>query len=233
MDIEELLAGGREETPELAQPEETPEDSPAETVQPESPEGDTEKGAETEKPEPFHKNPRWQKIQTENRELRERLDRLEKAEPQRKTEEEPEAPTWFVTQFGDDPKVWSQYLRSRQSDKEAVKAEVLREINSEREAESRRTAEYQQWVDDEVDSLRGEGLKFDRNRLMKIAVEYRPTDDRGQVDFRKAYDIMRMLDGQRKKSTDAVRENAAAAASPERAPSAESKRGYFTPDDLD
>jgi hypothetical protein len=41
-----------------------------------------------------------------------------------------------------------------------------------------------------MDSLESEGLKFDRNELVKILINRRPTDEQGNLDFHAGYEIL-------------------------------------------
>lgn len=40
--------------------------------------------------------------------------------------------------------------------------------------------------------MKDEGLKFDKNELIKVVNDYRPINDEGKWDFRRAYKILQL-----------------------------------------
>lgn len=198
---------GRIDTPaeQEIKEKETPPESPAETKpedKPASPAEDKEKG---ETPEPkegepevfhaFHEHPRWIATQNELKELREfreqaapLLERL--AETPEKQEKSESIPGWFSTLFGTDENAWSQYRQYSQEERQRIKEEVISEVRKEEETRIADSKKWESWVDSEVKRLSDEGKKFDKNELLKIAVEYKPSDDQGNISFDKAYQIL-------------------------------------------
>lgn len=187
------------ETPAESQPETTNEEEEP------SQEGDN---IPDESPQeeniPFHKHPRFQEVIQEKNTLKEQL------EDQRKRFEELESsfdkkidslqsPTQqqldpnLVTLLGENPDHHRAWKNSLQAQKDAWMKEVRESIAKEQQEQQAETARWNKWVEDSISGLESEGKKFDRNKLMDVAVKYRPTDDQGNIDFSKAYELYEQL----------------------------------------
>ena len=188
---------------------------------------------------PFHKHPRWASLQSELKEAREfresvapLLERLGQT-PEGRSEETEKIPEWFVELFGENADSWKKYRAYDTEQRKQLRSEILKDI----QAEQRKTVEEQQrqekWVDDEVQKLVDDGLKFDRNKLLKIALDYLPTDENGNISFKKAYDIMTMqvADKETEKPKSEVKKKLADQTMGKGKPS-EGRRDYKTSADL-
>lgn len=144
---------------------------------------------------PFHKHPRFKQIIDDNKKLKETIDGLtsKQDETDKKLSKDNETiPNWFSELYGDNEKAWEMYNDRTKTERKEMKAEILSEIKEEQSKATEETNKWNEWVDDEIQSLKDEGLKFDKNELMKVAVDYKPTDDKGNLDLKKAYDILQM-----------------------------------------
>lgn len=152
---------------------------------------------------PFHKHPRWIAKNRELHELREKVERLEKAEHEPAPPKETTAtlPSWWVSLYGNTEESanayqqYEQYESSRQAD---IKKQILEE---QRQQEAKQKEEVERWntyIDDQIESLREQGKKFDRNKLLKVVDDYSPRDKDGNIvtliSFDKAYEILQMRD---------------------------------------
>jgi hypothetical protein len=147
---------------------------------------------------PFHKHPRWVALQNELREAREfresvspLLERLG-TKPEDRHEETIEIPDWFVELFGENETAWKKYRAYSLDERKQLRSEILREIQEDQKRVVDEQKKQEKWVDDELQKLSETGLKFDRNELLKIALEYLPTDDQGNISFKKAFDILQI-----------------------------------------
>ena len=151
-----------------------------------------------EKPPPFHEHPRWKRMYDENQTLKQDIsdikDNAGKDKLQREEQEQNQTiPGWFSNQYGDDPKIWREY----KSYEVAHDERLIQKIQSDQETvvqkKQQESDKWTSWVETEVQGLVDEGLKFDRNELMKTVADYKPTDEQGNLDFRKGYEIMTKL----------------------------------------
>ena len=195
---------------------ETPPASPADDKPKEGADGQPDsgrkpEGQDPEKPEgedddelPFHKHPRWKKVIEERNELREvtqrqeeRLAALETAQQGRNDAPAPkkiQIPDWFRESFGENDEAWAGFREYDAQRRAEMKAEVLQEQESVKAQAVEESKKWDKWVDGQLDALEDEGLKFDRNRLLKVANDYLPSDSDGNIDFRKAYDILQKME---------------------------------------
>lgn len=148
---------------------------------------------------PFHEHPRWKQREQETEELKARVQEYEKTLAELKDRKEPSSditvPEWFSELYGDNPTAYAKYSEHQQNESERIKQETVQEIERKAQAEVAETQKWQAWVATELDKLEGSGKKFDRNELVKVMLDYRPTDpNSNNFDFEagyKIYDAMR------------------------------------------
>ena len=175
------------------------EETPTESQTVNEPEEDvTDTSKEEKESVPFHKHPRWIEREQELQELRERdaeRDRqiAELLAAQERTKETSTIPDWFVELYGDNQTAWEKYSAHEQARTAEIEARVLAKQQEEQKKAAQEEQFYAKWVDEQVDALETSGLKFDRNELIKIMVEYSPTDGDNNLDFRKGYAIYEAL----------------------------------------
>ena len=196
--------------------EETPAAPSAEDKTDEEEEG-SQPDKEAEDKIPFHKHPRWEAMMRKNKELEAELESLkgtvESRQHESDEEEEVEIPQWFVDLYGDDPETFKAYLQAEEQ-KEAEREErIIRRMAERKDEESRKEQEYQEWVDDQLETLRESGEDFEDNALMKVMVEYAPSDAEGNLDFSKGLAILRKLGGGEPGSNKSVSDKKRIAAS--------------------
>ena len=160
-------------------------------------EGETPKIDEPAVFQAFHKHPRWIALQTELKELRgfreeasPLLERLGQKPDNRKEETNVEIPLWFSEIAGENQEAWNKYRAYDAGQRETLRSEIIGEIQ---QAESKRVSDQKNqeaWVDKELQGLQDDGKVFNRNELLKIALEYLPTDESGNISFLKAFNIL-------------------------------------------
>lgn len=172
---------------------------PKEGEKPEVTEKDGEGAGETppesiDKPIPFHQHPRWIAQQSELQELRDFRDKamplLDKLTESKPAEENTEIPEWFTELFGENDAAWKKYRAYDMSQREQLRSEIVTEFQGQSERLAQEEKKADQWLNTEIAKLADEGLKFDRNELLKVALEYLPTDNEGNISLKKAYQIM-------------------------------------------
>lgn len=187
----------------------------------EEPSGQGEEGepdnTDEDKNIPFHKHPRFKEVINEKNDLSEklteankRLDALEK--PAEKPEDEPIA-GWFKELYGDNEEAWKIYNAQSKKDRESIKEEVMSEVNELKDVinSQKEEKDRNQWVKDEVSSLIDEGHKFDENKFLKFMVDYKPSDDKGNISFKKGIELYNKVEGGPVKKDKTVRKKVAEA----------------------
>jgi hypothetical protein len=167
------------------------------------------------KTEPFHKHPRWIQTQKELKETREKIAKLESE----RTQNQPAAlPDWWKKQYGDTPESKQRYEAVVQKDGELdwIKSQVLESIKSEQQAQSSQKKTGEEYVNTQIQEMTDEGLKFERNALLKFMVDFQKEygaggllDDEGNYDFRKSLTLMNRMQPQESKEDSTVRKQLA------------------------
>lgn len=226
----------KEETPPASPGGDEPESKEDDEGASEDDEGKSKTGDEDKLP-PFHKHPKWISVQQDLKELREfketALPLLENIGKAPSSEEKDEIPEWFSDLFGENESAWKKYRAYNAAERKQLREEITTELQ---QAEARKVDDqkrHDQWVDDEVQKLKDEGLKFDQNELLRTALEYLPTDANGNISFKKAYDIMvgmKASGGGKPKSAEEKKKIADATMGKDKG--SDGKRDYKIPADL-
>lgn len=192
-DFEKVLDSVDKELQEVK--EET--EAPAE-VKPEKPaESQTEKGIEkAELPDQAHflkQNEKWEEMRKTNEELRARLEALEKGDDAKERSE------FVASLVGDNEDVEAKWAKEKESLKEEVKRELIQsELDAQKKANEEREY-WTKWTDDRLSEVEKEfkvDFKTDeskKNELSKIMLDYSPTDEQGNLDYRKGMKILNEL----------------------------------------
>jgi len=203
------LVGATQEGTQAFQEEEkeTPPAPPAEEktteeVTPASGGEEDKASAESTDEEPSHEIPekRFRKVIAERNELRERIAELEtlkqEIEALKKSAPKPAEPIpdWFTESFGENPELWGKYRTYEEQRYAAIQQAAERRTQETLKAEREEANKWEGWVKGRLDKLAASGLEFDRNRLLKVALDYAPSDDDGNIDFEKAYKLMVKFD---------------------------------------
>lgn len=188
-ETEALFSDNKETTPAESQP--AKEEEGKEPVQ-------GEPNAEPKEDDPFHI--RWRERETKLKadyeaRLEEKARELEEKFSSRfKSDDEPVSiPKWFSRIHGEDPDAWNEYKEYDAEQRETIKRELVEEQEAQRRQADEEVKYWNKWVDDEVSRLSTEGKQFDRNELIKVMLDYRPTDQEGNFDFNAGYRILEAL----------------------------------------
>lgn len=238
-ELEDALANVRQEgeNPFAEVEKDTPVDSPS-TEEPK--EEQPVEGEDTLPTEhiPFHEHPRWKAREEELRELRERDGEREREiaelrsfrDDLTKHNENSTVPDWFRELYGDNQFAWQKFSEHEQARTEEIKRSLQEEQRQVQARQVEETTRWNRWVDDEITKLQADGRSFDRNKLIKVMLDYRPTDDSNNFDFEKGYRIYEALEAKDAPNTHA-RKQVADLAAP--SPKGEAKpKDYLTSNDL-
>lgn len=155
------------------------------------------KKEDEEKDIPFHEHPRFKELVQTKNELKEKLEEASKTISELKTsfekkEDEPIA-GWFKELYGENEDAWKIYSAQTKRDREETKKEILKELEAKTNEEVENNVKWNNWRDSELSKLEESGKKFDRNKLLKLMVDYKPTDNNGNLDFEKGYSLYEKL----------------------------------------
>lgn len=147
---------------------------------------------------PFHKHPRWIERENELQEIREREEamvaELAELKAQKSTGDE-EIPPWFSELYGDNQVAWNKYSEHEQARTEEIEARIIARQQEAQTKEVQEAEHWNKWVESQIDELADTGKKFDRNKLIKVMLDYSPTDAQNNLDFDKGYAIYEALEG--------------------------------------
>lgn len=225
---------------------EIPQESPTEENQTEespSSDGEQEETPDSnpkEKNIPFDQHPRWiereSEWKTRFKTIEDKLSAYEKSQNE-PSESQAAMPQPFVELYGDNPEAWQRWQDLSKLERQAIKQEIIQEQQKEQQTRVAETERWKNWVVESVASLGskyGKEIKKDSsewNELMKVTLDYSPTDEQGNISFEKGYDLMMKLRRDESSEKSKARKSLAASTSPEiKAESA--PKDFYTPDDL-
>lgn len=181
----------------LAFPVEPEKETPASPPEDKKPDDTTGTSNQDKKPDaapvPFHEHPRWKQRENEWQSKLDSMrteydDKLNKFAEATKPHEDPTIPQWF----GGDKTQWTDFQGYLGTLKGEAKADAIREIKGEQEAEQAKLKAANDYIENEIVRLNADGKEFDRNELLKVVNDFRPVNEQGYWDFDKAYDILQM-----------------------------------------
>lgn len=168
---------------------------------------------------PFHKHPRWIKTQETLNEYKTRIADFEKkfADLEKNTKQV-ELPEWWKKQYGETEESktqYSQYETATQAERDRLKADIKADLQNETKQDESQIADANKFVDEQMQEMADEGLKFDRNSLLKFMVDFQKeygdgslmTD--GNYDFRKALALKERMEPEATDNTDTKKQLAA------------------------
>ena len=147
---------------------------------------------------------RFQTLTQHNRELKEKLEEMEarvaeiaESTSQRNEEEESsQIPEWFSNVMGENEEAWQGFQgMTAKMKQEAIEA-IKNEGSQERQQEEQAAKEGMDWVTNQmelVEETYGQLSESKRNELMSVVEKYTPTDNEGNLDFVKGYELMQLL----------------------------------------
>lgn len=142
-------------------------------------------------------------------ELREKIGEVSQniatAREEQEAGEEVTIPEWFVTLYGDDPDAYLAWLDAEEAKEQEREERLLKRMEDRKVEASQKEEADVQWVEDQLtslqeeleeegletfDGLSEEELKEFHNGVLRIVRDYIPTDEDGNISFRKAYNIL-------------------------------------------
>ena len=177
---------------------------------------------------PFNKHPRWKQLQAEKDELEGKLSKfdelqatVQQLQESQKTAQEnnPTLPADWVALYGNDEASQNAY-RIQQQQFQSMEQRIRDDLKKEQaEAAKQQQTEQERWdnwVESELQSLTDAGESFDKNKLMKVALDMQPVDANGNISFAKALQIYKLQESQAAPTNTANKQIAARTASTNR-----------------
>ena len=198
-----------ESSPEAKQTEAAPSQEGVKSEPKEKSEGEDNTPDVNEKL-PLNKNKRWQEIRNQNEALQKRIEEMQQSHSKELTElksliesgqkaaKSSEPPAAFKKLFGEGQEdLWKEWQTLFPANSEVnvneLKAQLLGELEKRQAEQSEAQKRQVAWVDTELNKLKEDGLKFDKNELLSVLEQYAPTDSNGMLDFRKGYDLLELV----------------------------------------
>lgn len=229
-ELEQALADIKQEgTDPFADLEETPSES-----LPEKEETVEEKAEEDNIP--FHRHPRWIERENELKELRERDEQtareLAELKASRVEEKDTAIPDWFVELYGENQVAYNKYQEHEQARTTEIEERILARQREEYQREAQESEKWTKWVDTEVARLEADGLKFDKNKLIKTMIDYSPTDEHNNLSFDKGYKIYEAMEGKPDTAKSDARKQLADTVTKATTKGEPAQKDYMTSNDL-
>lgn len=190
-----------------------------ETVKSPTQEGEHKDNTSDEKI-PFHKHPRWIKTQETLKSYEAKLAEYDKKMKEFESSKQTELPEWWKKQYGDDAnsqKSYQNYEVATKAERDRIKQEVQAGIREEMEKEQSDTQGGEEYVETQIAEMTDEGLKFDRNVLLKFMVDFQKEygsgsllDEDGNYDFRKSLALMNKMQPEQSDSSVETKKRIAA-----------------------
>lgn len=162
-------------------------------------EGEVTGGNNTQEEAP-KESARWAQMRREIKEAKETAAKaVAEAEALKNSSKTIEPPEWWKKQYGDTPESKERYGLVTQKDGELdwIKQSILEKLDQRSQQEQSQTVEGEQYVDSQLAEMSEEGLKFERNSLLKFMVDFQEEfgagsllDKEGNYDFRKSLKLM-------------------------------------------
>lgn len=184
---------------------------------------------------PLHKDKRFKTViserntlRDENIRLQERVRLIEEGKSETPSNQKSsDKPEWFKRYFGDDEEAWAGFQSMTSKAKDQAKKEALEEFDSKQTEAQETQKRANDWVEEQVSSLKETEGDFDRNALFKILDKYKPTDAEGNLDFKAGLEILRLQQPDTKEKSVA-RRKLADSLNAKGGKSEPSSRGYVT-----
>lgn len=183
---------------------------------------------------PLHKDKRFKAVIEERNRLREEREQLLKDQadfykaksetPAKKGEEMPEV---LKRYFGDDREIYEWFQGLSKTAKEEAKKEAIAEYEAKQTQAQETQKQANQWVEEQVSTLKETEGDFDRNALFKILDKYKPTDAEGNLDFKAGLEILRLQQPDTKEKS-AARRKLADSLNSKTGKAEPSSKGYVT-----
>ena len=146
---------------------------------------------------PLNKQHRWIDQARKIKELEEFKDRaiplLERIGEKPDKIESEAVPLFFSRLYGEDTEAWTLYRTYEKEQSGRLRAELREEFRNDEKRKVEEAKKSEAWLDDELQKLSDNGLKFDRNELLNIALKFSPREDDGNYSIPKAYEIWKAM----------------------------------------
>lgn len=155
--------------------------------------------------EPPKESKRWAEMRREIKEAKDvAASAIAETEALKKASQPQELPEWWKKTYGetDESKTnYRNYNTATEAERNRIKDEVKQDLQKETQAEVAQTQDAEEYVETQMAEMSEEGLKFEKNELLKFMVDFQEEfgpgsllDAEGNYDFRKALALKGRLD---------------------------------------
>lgn len=198
---ENVVAPPAKEEPTTASPPPEGEEGKAKAAPEAKSPSDSENGNTPGVQLPYNKDPRWNKMREERKQLETKLDDALKqladlqnrvqSSPQQTQVQPVQIPEWFSDLFGTNAELWAKFQKF-DDQRQTAFVERYRQQEAERQtAAQKETEKWNKWVSDSLSSIedthgvdlsspQGQALK---NEFLKFVYEVKPTNENGDIDL--------------------------------------------------
>lgn len=169
--------------------------------------------------QPFHEHPRFRELIQEKNQLKESLsemqDKIEKLQSNNSSQENITIPEWFTELYGQNEYAYKKLLDHETSTRDTIKKEIVQEYKQQVEQQQAEVSKWDKWLSDGLSTLKSDGKKFNETELLNVIKTYSPSDNNGNIDLNKAYDLYTALNKNsfNKEKSDAKKNLAASTSS--------------------
>ena|SRR3990167_629402 len=198
------------------------------------PEAKAKENTQTEKEVPWHEDPRWRKWKEEKETLEAKareFDELKtKIEPilTKEAEKKSSIPRWF----GGDETQWAEYQADQTKLVDSVRKQTLEEVNRMTAAQQEAINKANEHFETSVDELKAEGIKVEKNRLMKYVFENNLVQPDGRWNYKLGAKYLDLQDKAKEEKPDLSDRKRLSAASMGGTDSDVKKKDYATQEDF-
>ena len=186
------------------------------------------------------KNSAWEEMRTAREEAEAKAQELEARLSALEREDSPEKSEFVKSLVGENEDVEKVWAKEKESLKEEVKRELVREQLDAQNKEREQKEHWARWTNERLSEVEKEfkvDFKTDeskKNELSKIMLDYSPTDEQGNLDYRKGMKILnelsRVKQAEETQKTQAKKDIADATVSKET--SVQQNKGFVTSNDI-
>jgi len=178
-------------------------DSPSQKGEEESSsEDDSDSTSDDSENVPLNKQPRFKEVISQNRELKSTIDdlttsmeELKSGLSDMKSSQPEQVPQAFIDLYGEGAtaETWAKFKQLLPAmDKESLRREVVDEMKAQAKSEDTSNQKWTDWINSEVKELKDAGERFDKNALLKVMEDFTPSNEEGNLDFKKGLKILQM-----------------------------------------
>ena len=163
-------------------------------------------------------------------ELKDFREQVEQRFTQQESPKEQKSPDWLQEGFGENENIQKKFQEYEKTLEDRIVTRLYNETRETQLRQEQATKKADEFISSQLQTLKDEGKTFDRNELLKVAMDFRPSDEQGNIDLHRAYSIMETMRPKDQEKSKARKEIADQTTSSSKGES--SPKDYVTSNDL-